>query len=208
MKRVVVIFICLVLVLVGGIGYSLFSMSNYGPKFADVKNLLEPKIAGKAPEKVIVVETVGDPKKTFGPAFGLLYKTYFKLKGVPKGKAMKAPRARWPKPASVPKKEWVGIYAIPVPPRIETLPSVSHKTGLSIKLDEWKYGEVAEILHVGPYSREEATIEKLKRFIADNNYEICGDHEEEYLKGPTYWGNNPEKYLTIIRYPVRKITKN
>ncbi len=39
-----------------------------------------------------------------------------------------------------------------------------------VKIGTWKYGEVAEILHVGRYDKEEPTVEKLKKFIADKGY--------------------------------------
>ncbi len=68
----------------------------------------------------------------------------------------------------------------------------------------WRYGTVAEILHVGSYATETPTIERLHQFIADQGYEIAGPHEEEYLKGPGMWGVKEKDYLTIIRYQVRQ----
>jgi hypothetical protein len=180
-------------------------MSNYGPKFEDVKQLLEPRMVTKTSPKVLVVEATGDPNQTYGRAFGLLFKAYFKIKDRPKGHSIEAPRARWPKPLTTPKNEWVGMYALPVPSTVKDLAVVKSKEGLHVELGEWHYGEVAEILHVGPYSKEEVTVKKLKRFITQSTYEICGPHEEEYLKGPGLFRTNPEKYLTIIRYQVRKV---
>ncbi|MDP2984459.1 MAG: GyrI-like domain-containing protein [Candidatus Latescibacter sp.] len=64
---------------------------------------------------------------------------------------------------------------------------------------------MAEILHIGPYDREEPAITRLTAFIKDKGYSIVGDHEEEYLKGPGMFSKgNPEKYYTIIRYRVEK----
>jgi hypothetical protein len=205
MKKIIIIVGIIAAVVLIGIGFFLFSMSNYGPKFEEVKQLLEPRIVTKAPQKVMVVEAIGDPNQTVGPAFGLLFQTYYKMKDRPKGHSMEAPRARWPKPLTTPKNEWVGMYAMPVPLTVKDLPVVKSKEGLHVELREWQYGEVAEILHVGPYSKEEATVEKLKKFITQSKYEICGAHEEEYLKGPGLLPTNPEKYLTIIRYQVRKV---
>ena len=52
------------------------------------------------------------------------------------------------------------------------------------------------------------TVEKLKSFVATNGYEIAGDHEEEYLKGPGMFSKgNPDEYYTILRYQVRKKRK-
>ena len=76
----------------------------------------------------------------------------------------------------------------------------------SLKLETWEYGEVAEILHIGSYATENPTVEKLHQFITESGYEIVGPHEEEYLKGPGMFGKgNPDKYQTIIRYPVARV---
>jgi hypothetical protein len=43
--------------------------------------------------------------------------------------------------------------------------------------------------------------------IADQGYEIAGPHEEEYLRGPgMLFAGDPEGYLTLIRYEVRRKT--
>lgn len=201
MKKITVWIVIIVVALIGGSVIFLSTMNNHGPEFEQVRHLLAPRIVNKAPAKMLVVETTGDPGKTVGPAFGLLFKTYYKLKVKSK---MEAPRARWPKPFETPREQWVGIYAIPVPQNLMSPPPVSSKSGLRTELRDWEYGTVAEILHVGPYKSEDTTVVKLKKFIAGQGYEICGDHEEEYLKGPGFGYSNPTKYLTIIRYEVRK----
>lgn len=74
-----------------------------------------------------------------------------------------------------------------------------------LKLTTWSYGPTAEILHLGPYAGETATIARLKAFITNQGYRIVGMHEEEYLKGPGLFGKgNPLKYQTLIRYRVQK----
>lgn len=66
------------------------------------------------------------------------------------------------------------------------------------------FGEVAEILHPGPYETESPTIDRLLKFIESSGYRIVGDHEEEYLKGPGYGKIDPKDYATIIRYRVER----
>ena len=73
---------------------------------------------------------------------------------------------------------------IPVPDGITDLPEVRGEGGLTVELGTWEYGEVAEVLHVGPYSAEEPTVELLKAYLRDQGYQIAGDHEEVYLRGP------------------------
>lgn len=193
--------VCVVVLCLAGV-----FMMPYGPSLAQFEHLLEPRTTTLPDVRVLVVEAKGDPTKVGGEAFGVLFKTYFKLKGVPKGPKQPAPRARWPLSPDTAKEQWIGRYAMPVPESVGSLPSEAASTsGLRARLTTWEYGQVAEILHVGPYEREEPTIGKLMGFIKDNGYEIVGEHEEEYLKGPGMFGRgNPEKYLTIIRYRVRK----
>ncbi len=204
MKKAPVIIGTVAGILLIGTAAILFTISSHGPSYEDVRHLTAPRIVDKDPMKMLVVEMTGDPNSTVGPAFGALFKTYFKIKGRPKGKAMEAPRARWPKPFETPRAQWVGIYALPVPASLQAVPDASTKSGLKVELREWHYGTVAEILHVGPYSSEDTTVQKLKGYITGSGYEICGDHEEEYLKGPGLLPTSPAKYLTVIRYAVRK----
>lgn len=182
----------------------LFKMSSYGPSFSEVKHLVQPRIISKPDTRAFVVEATGEPNVTVGPAFSLLFKTWFSLKNRPKGKDMPAPRARWPKHFETPRNEWIGIYAIPIPSVAKIPADLPAKNGLMVEVRDWHYGEVAEILHVGPYASEDTTVAKLKKFITEQGYEINGAHEEEYLKGPGFMPTNPEKYLTIIRYQVKK----
>ena len=184
-----------------------FLFATGGPNVAQFEYLKEPQVRILPDLKVLQVEAKGDPEVMGGQAFGLLFKTYFQLKGVPKGPDQPAPRARWPLALDTPKDQWVGRYAMPVPDSVDSLPSQeAGESGLRVTLTTWEYGDVAEILHVGPYDREEPTIAKLTEFIKECGYEIVGDHEEEYLKGPGMFSKgNPDKYLTIIRYRVKKV---
>ncbi|MEW5900298.1 MAG: GyrI-like domain-containing protein [Acidobacteriota bacterium] len=159
------------------------------------ESLKEPRIATMAGQKMLVVEAKGDPNIVGKEAFSLLFKTYFSLPGV----AMAVPRARWPNLATSPKTEWVGLYGLPLPDSVTSLPSGAAQ----VKIEKWEYGEVAEILHIGPYSEETPTVENLHRFIKENGYEIAGPHEEEYLRGPGM-AANPVDYWTIIRYQVKR----
>jgi hypothetical protein len=146
-------------------------------------------------QKVLVVEKKGDPNVTAGEAFPVLYSTFFKLPGA----RMAPPRARWLNTFTDPREEWIGFYALPLPESVDSLPAGVE----GVKIDYWEYGEVAEILHIGAYSEETPTIEKLLTFIKDKGYELAGPHEEEYLKGPES-GPDSSTYMTIIRYRIRK----
>ncbi len=193
------------LVVVVLIGVIVWIGSPRGPRLADVAHLREPHLGTLAPQKVLLVTARGDPNRVGKKAFGRLMRAYYALDGVPKGgPSFKPPRARWPSAGGQP-GEWTGLYAMPVPDSVTAVPAGDGKDGLEVALATWEYGEVAEILHVGPYSAEEPTVARLKGFISDQGYEIAGLHEEEYLRGPgMLFAGDPNGYLTVIRYPVRK----
>ncbi|NUO80455.1 GyrI-like domain-containing protein [candidate division KSB1 bacterium] len=175
-----------------------------GPDLAKYEHLKDPKISTVPDQKMIVVEAKGDPNVIGEKAFALLFELYFKMKETLKGPGQAAPRARWPLAFDTPKTEWVGLYAMPVPETVTELPQHEAKPELKVSLTTWEYGQVAEILHVGPYDREQPTVARLMEFIKAQGYEVVGDHEEEYLKGPTmFFKGDPQKYVTIIRYRVK-----
>ncbi len=179
--------------------FVLFTVSLIWTQYRDLdqyEKLKNPQIR-KMPDKqkMLVVEKKGDPNVTAGEAFSLLYSAFFKLSGV----KMAPPRARWLNTLTDPREEWVGLYALPLPESVDSLPAGAE----GAKIDYWEYGEVAEILHVGAYSEETPTIEKLHAFIAAQGYEMAGPHEEEYLRGPES-GPDSSKYMTIIRYRVKR----
>src|SRR5574341_1972 len=198
----------LVIVVVGFIAVSMYYMIQ-GPDLTKYEPLKEPKISTVQNQKMIVVEAKGDPNVVGEKAFGLLFRMYFKMKGTPKGPNQPAPRARWPVALDTPKTEWVGLYAMPVPETTTEIPQYEAAPDLKVSLTTWEYGEVAEILHLGPYGKEQPTVARLMEFIKTEGYEVIADHEEEYLKGPTMFSKgDPEKYVTIIRYRVKKIEQS
>jgi hypothetical protein len=181
---------------------ALLAQDNNTSRF---ENLREPKISVKKDQKVLVVEAKGDPNVIGGRAFGLLFRLYYGMPETPKGPGQGFPRARWPESLDAPKSEWTGKYAVPVPETVTKLPDYEPQQGLKASLTTWAYGDVAEILYTGPYDREEPTIQRLRDFITAQGYVTVGGHEEEYIKGPTMNGKgDPEQYLTIIRYRVRR----
>ncbi len=75
-----------------------------------------------------------------------------------------------------------------------------------VSIDE---GPCAQIMHIGPYDDEPATIERLDSFIASEGYEADSSskesgrhHHEIYLSDPRRTA--PEKQKTVIRHPIKK----
>ncbi len=163
---------------------------------------LDPQILEMPAQKIAVVHAKGAPDKVFSefmPAlYGSVYTLKFDLKkkGLPTFK-VSGLRARYPDAHLVPKEQWTIIVGLPIP---EDTTSLSRKVpNIEVKIEPWQYGTVAQILHLGPYDQEYATVERLHQFIDDNGYEIAGVHEEEYLTSP-----DAKVIKTIIRYPIKK----
>jgi len=179
-------------------------IGQFGPKERDVIHRLTPVIVHKDNTNALVVEAIGDPNAVASGAYSMIMATYLKLNETIKGTKMEALRARYPSLLEKPKEEWNGLYAMPVPKSVTTLPQLQHKNGLTLQLREWEYGEVAEILHIGPYTSEDTSVVKLLKYIEESGYVPCGPHEEEYLKSFGFFPVSPNKFLTIIRYQVCK----
>lgn len=75
-------------------------------------------------------------------------------------------------------------------------------------IEKIEYGTLAEIVHFGSYESEHPAIQKLHGFIGTQGYVIAGLHEEVYHKGPGMpIPLNPDDYITVIRYQIRKAGK-
>lgn len=66
-----------------------------------------------------------------------------------------------------------------------------------IRFEQFEEGKCAQIMHIGPFSEEGPTIEKLHQYIFDNNFKLTGKHHEIYLSDIRR--AKPEKWKTIIR---------
>nr|WP_297485418.1 GyrI-like domain-containing protein [Ferrovum sp.] len=65
-------------------------------------------------------------------------------------------------------------------------------------------GKCAQILHIGPFSEEGPTIEKLHQFI-DSRSRRGGKHHEIYLSDIRK--ADPSKWKTIIRQPMPLLSR-
>lgn len=203
MKKYIIGFVILLLLFVG---LALYKISNWGPDVSKYMHLTQPAISEIKDQKMIEIKLQGDPNATAGKAISKLYSLFYQLKKEERNSWIAAPRARWQNTINEKKEKWTGIFGLPVSENLTDLPE--QKEGPRAEIAVWKYGTVAEILHKGPYGEEEGTINKLMQYIKENGYEIAGDHEEEYLKGPgMMFGNNPKNYYTIIRYNIKKTGK-
>lgn len=70
------------------------------------------------------------------------------------------------------------------------------------RLEEFREGLSAQVMHVGPYSTENFTIKKIHTFMKANGYVSNGKHHEIYLGDPRRAA--PSRLKTILRQPVRR----
>jgi hypothetical protein len=76
-----------------------------------------------------------------------------------------------------------------------------------IKFESLHEGISAQIMHIGTYSQEGPTVEKLHNFIEEKNYEFDGSipgekHHEIYISDMRR--TKPERLKTVIRQPMKR----
>jgi len=80
------------------------------------------------------------------------------------------------------------------------------------RLEKFTEGLCVQAMHIGPYSEEAATIERMKEFArragyvfegtADSLQTVSRHHHEIYFSNPSKTA--PEKMKTVLRYPICK----
>jgi len=170
-----------------------------------------PVIEHMPSQKMIVVDINGDPSKETERVMGPLYATAYAIRKIYKDEGfvfkVEKMRGRWPaENMSLPKSQWTGVYGIPVPNDVTELPEIKKEkqvSGVEIKLTTWDYGDVGQILHVGPYTEEWPTIQQLHGHVESNGYQVIPDsHEEIYLSDSRKTA--PDKLKTILLCRIKK----
>ncbi len=69
-----------------------------------------------------------------------------------------------------------------------------------LRFESFEEGLSAQVMHIGPYSAEGPTIERLHDFVRTSGHELRGKHHEIYLSDPRKAA--PDKMKTIIRQPI------
>lgn len=69
-----------------------------------------------------------------------------------------------------------------------------------VRFESFQEGKCAQTLHVGPFSEEGPTVERVHSFIAECGSELIGKHHEIYLTDIRR--ATPENWKTVIRQPM------
>jgi hypothetical protein len=80
--------------------------------------------------------------------------------------------------------------------RKKELPALS-----KVEFAAFEEGKAAQVLHIGPFTEEGPTIERLHRFIEAQGLQLAGKHHEIYLSDIRRAA--PAKWRTILRQPAQ-----
>ncbi len=84
---------------------------------------------------------------------------------------------------------------------VEKVKAKKESAGLiSLRFETFNEGKSAQILHIGPFSEEGPTIEKLHRFIGESGFRLRHKHHEIYLSDIRK--GDPKNWKTVIRQPI------
>jgi hypothetical protein len=72
-----------------------------------------------------------------------------------------------------------------------------------VRFETFHEGLSMQVMHIGPYSQEPATLARMESFAAENGYVYRGKHHEIYLGDPRRAA--PEKLKTVLRHPVEQV---
>jgi hypothetical protein len=162
----------------------------------------DPQIVEMPTQTMAVVRGKGKPDEVFPKLMPALYGAVYTLKFDLKKKGLETfkvggLRGRYPNVKDTDKQGWDIVVGLAIPDGTKTL--FQKVPDIEVKIEKWRYGTVAQLLHLGSYSEETANIERLLKFIDEQGYEVVGDHEEEYLSSPA--AKVPK---TVIRYLIKE----
>lgn len=69
-----------------------------------------------------------------------------------------------------------------------------------VRFESFAEGRCAQILHIGPFSEEGPTVERVHQYIFNSGHKLAGKHHEIYLSDIRRAA--PERWRTIIRQPM------
>lgn len=180
-----------------------------------------PVIVKVGPAKYLSTEGQGAPgSKEFQDKIGALYNVTFTIKMAKKFAGQdytvcKLEGVWWADGGEkeflqTPKDQWRWKLMIRTPDFIDTKELQAAVSKLrakgkppevsSIVLETLKEGSCVQVLHIGPYDTEAATIAQMKEFAIAKGLSFYGLHHEIYLSDPRRVP--PAKLRTILRHPV------
>jgi hypothetical protein len=202
--------------------YKAMYQPKTAPAIIDVPEMVFFAVDGKG--------NPNEPDGEYSKAVGLLYALSYSVKMSDKGKTQLAGffpyrvaplEGLWQMSGGVPgvdynnkdKFEWTSMIRQPefVDEAVFewACGEVRRKKGLDTsraRLLRFREGLCVQMMHIGPYDAEPASVERMDAFLVENGYRNdlgLRRHHEIYLGDPSK--SAPEKLKTILRHPVVKI---
>jgi hypothetical protein len=190
----------------------------YQPPAGKVVTVEVPKM------NYLMVDGEGDPNgsKTFQEAVGSLFSVSYTLKFMVKKSSMGIDYGVMPLEglfwsdnmadfSGENKADWKWTLMIMQPKYVSAknvemaIAEVKKKKGLSglsnVRFEEFEEGISAQIMHIGPFSEEGPTIEKVHAYIEELGAMRCGKHHEIYLTDIRR--ADPRNWKTVVRQPMK-----
>ncbi len=161
----------------------------------------------------------GEPgSQSFQNAIGTLYAVAYTIKlsakereadfVVPPPEAQFWVEGRDGKPLPMPEWRWRILLRLPTGIRKVHVERAKDKVGTKrgdlpaakVGYERIHEGRAVQILHVGPYNREESDLKRLQDYAREHGLKVNGPHHEVYLSDPERTA--PERLRTILRAPV------
>lgn len=191
----------------------------YKPSFKEVVETKVPEL------QFIMIDGIGSPGEAqeYLDALAVLYPVAFKIKFLSKAKSkdyvvppleglwwaddmkdfIEGNRDKWKWTMMIMQPDWITneMFKKAIEETQQKKPELS-KLLPKLRLEKYKEGKVAQIMHVGPYSEEGPTVQKVHDFIQNEGGTFNGHkqkHHEIYLSDPRK--ANPATMKTVIRQP-------
>ena len=186
----------------------------------------EPELVVVPEQKYIMVDGKGMPETTpaFQEAFRLLYGIAYTIKFMPRqGETPEGwqdfkvppPEGLWWVAgdrdfSKVPAEDWHWTLMIRMPEfvtqevlnaAVSLLSQRKHDESYrQVRLGNMREGISVQIMHIGPYDEETATLQKLNAYTKQHGYRYHGKHHEIYFGDPRR--TRPDKLKTLLRHPI------
>jgi hypothetical protein len=187
------------------------------PVLVDVPELGYLMIDGQGAPEEAADQPTTDFQRAFQAIFPVLYTLKFALKREGRQMPILPLEALWwTQPdhsfdVAVPPEKWGWRVLIAVSDDVtdaafdSAVAEVRRKKGSTeqlerLRFERWREGRCAQVMHLGPYSEERPTIERLHAFIAAQGLRPRGAHHEIYLGDPRR--GDPARLKTVLRQPV------
>jgi len=188
-------------------------------------NAQEPVIIEVPEMQFLMIDGMGSPgdSQEYQDALAILYPVAFRTKFLSKAKGKdyvvppleglwwaddmndftEGNRDKWKWTMMIRQPDWITQDIIKEATAItkEKKPELS-KLLPKLRLEKYKEGKAAQIMHIGPYSEEGPTVQKVHDFIQKEGGKFDGlkaKHHEIYLSDPRK--ANPATMKTVIRQP-------